>query len=749
MFLTTMIISTKAILVCASITLAAPMSAQNVTETQQDSITVDSLFLGQDYELGEVTVTAQRKLVKAEIDKTTYDVEHDKESKTKNILEILRKVPLVTVDAQENVKIKGSSSFKVYRNGHPDPSFQGSTLKDILKAIPASTIKKIEVITDPGAKEDAEGTQYILNIVMLSNSQFGGVMANLYTNVNTLTGETGEGAFVTAQMGKLVVSANYGYQFTKQESEGDFDIVYKTNGQRLKQLSDVDAKVNVHYGNINASYDIDSLNLATVSFGGYYYTAPNISMLMRNTAYEATGNMLYKYDNAILYDKYGYYNFNGRFDYQHKTHLDGEVLTASYMLSTTRSRQNQADTFQNMQNMPVAYTGHLTNTTENFLEQTFQVDYVRPFGKMLKWEVGAKYINRNNKSDVAQRYVGNEDMNQNTQLHHLTQVAAAYTEGILSLGKWSARAGVRYEYTHINAKYPLKTNEDFKKRLSDWVPSASLRYSFNETQSIKLSYSTSINRPGISYLNPAVIQNVSSMTYGNPDLNSSRQYSYNLDYHYFTPKLSFEVGPFLSYSNNQITSLNFLKDNTMVTTYCDYMHFKSIGAWLWCQMTPWKGSQITLNLSAQRNIFQDLPAQLSLGKWGGWASVNYSQTLFWKLNLGLFAGASLGHDAQNTTKLSGTTYYSLVSLQRSFLKDDRLTLSVAFNDIIGPHYKKWTSQYVQGDYTGYDSSGTYNKAIRLSASIRLGRIKASVKTVDKSIENNDVVGGLGKSTSKK
>ncbi len=730
--------------------MATPAWAQTSLTLPTDSADVDSLFMGNDYELGEVTVTAQRKLVKMDIDKTTYDVEHDEEAKTKNVLEILRKVPMVSVDAQENVKIKGSSSYKVYRNGHPDPSFQGSTLKDILKAIPANTIKKIEVITDPGAKEDAEGTQYILNIVMQSNTRFGGVMAQLYTNVNALKGETGEGAYVSAQLGKLVLSLNYGYQLSKQDQAGESETVYKTNGQRMTDAYASDSKINVHYGNINASYDIDSLNLATVSFGGYYYNVGlNGQAWAKAGAYDASGTLLYKYDNLFDYPKYNYYNFNGRFDYQHKTHLDGEVFTASYMMSTTRSVQSETSVYQNMVNMPVSYNGIQNYNTEKFLEQTAQVDYVRPFGKAFKWEIGAKYINRSNKSDVVRQYDGAEDMNQHTKFDHLTQVFAAYTEGILSLGKMSARAGVRYEYTYINAKYPFKSDDNFKKHLRDLVPSASLRYAFDDINSLKFSFSTNINRPGISYLNPAVTENVSSISYGNPDLNSSRNYQFSLDYAYVTTNFTFECGPFFNMCNNSITSYSFLKDNKQVSTYCDYMRYKAFGAWAWAQVKPWKGGQLSVNLSGTKIIFRDLPAQLSLGKWQGWASFDFSQDLFWKLKLGADAGTTLGHSVGSPLFVGGKSYYYMMSLQRSFLKDDRLTIGLSAMNVIGPHGRPTTSYTVQGDYTGYNRSTYYAKSVRITASIRLGRIKASVKQVDKSINNNDVVGGLSNSANKK
>ena len=121
------------------------MAALPAAAAEPDSLAIDTMSY--------VTVTAQRKLVKNDIDKLTYDVANDETARTKNTLDMLRSVPLVTIDGQENISIKGSPSFKVYRNGHPDPTLSSQNLKDVLKSIPASQIKKVEVITDPGAKK--------------------------------------------------------------------------------------------------------------------------------------------------------------------------------------------------------------------------------------------------------------------------------------------------------------------------------------------------------------------------------------------------------------------------------------------------------------------------------------------------------------------------------------------------------------------------------------------------------------------
>ena len=123
---------------------------------QTDSTSVKNDSVTWSTELEGVTVKAQRQLIRQEIDRVGYDVQADEESKTQTVMDMLRKVPMVTVDGEDNIKVKGNSSFKIYKNGHLDPSLTQNA-KEILKSMPASMVKRIEVITDPGAREDAEG----------------------------------------------------------------------------------------------------------------------------------------------------------------------------------------------------------------------------------------------------------------------------------------------------------------------------------------------------------------------------------------------------------------------------------------------------------------------------------------------------------------------------------------------------------------------------------------------------------------
>ena len=173
-------------------------SAQgDACQSKNDSITWNK-------ELEGVVIKAQRQLIKQEIDRIGYDVQADEESKTQTVMDMLRKVPMVTVDGQDNILVKGNSSFKIYKNGHLDPSLSKNA-KEVFKSMPASMVKRIEVITDPGAREDAEGVDAILNIVMVNGSKMSGitgVVSASYTSLN----HPNLYASLTGQLGKLLMS---------------------------------------------------------------------------------------------------------------------------------------------------------------------------------------------------------------------------------------------------------------------------------------------------------------------------------------------------------------------------------------------------------------------------------------------------------------------------------------------------------------------------------------------------------------
>ena len=316
-------------------------------------------------QLEGIEVTAQRQLIKQEVDRIGYNIQADADSKTNNVLTMLRKVPMVSVDAQDEIRVNGQTNFKIFRNGHPDPSLSRNA-KDILKAMPASSVKRIEVITEPGAKYDAEGTTLILNIVMADNSTLKGVsgMASARTDNK---GALGGSLNLTTQLDKVVLSVDYGIHHDGNNGQGYRTSSlnrYTQSGAELQGSSifDVD-KVTVHFGDVSASWEPDSLNLFSWSLSGFAYNYAG-NGLNDNQMRDPAGSPIYNYSmkNCTKADSY---NFDTRLDYQHRTRLKGESITLSYMLSAFRNKNKDNSFYTESMNMPVPYDGIDQDGKEN------------------------------------------------------------------------------------------------------------------------------------------------------------------------------------------------------------------------------------------------------------------------------------------------------------------------------------------------------------------------------------------------
>ena len=715
-----------------------PMAAS----AQQDSTSVSNDSITWNKELDGVVVKAQRQLIKQDIDRIAYDVQADEESKTQTVMDMLRKVPMVTVDGQDNIQVKGNSNFKVYKNGHLDPSLTKNA-KEVFKAMPASAVKRIEVITDPGAREDAEGVDAILNIVTLANTRMQGVTGVLSSSINTL-GHSNFYSSLTSQLGKLMLSVDYGYNgMTRHDSYNRVENsrTYLDTGNTMLSGSEGSNPGDIHYADIDASYDIDSLNLLSASFGGYFYKL-NVQGDGYNNMYNPAGKQLYSYDNSYWMPGYNHHSWNGRFDYQHKTHLDGERLTLSYMLALTRQHTDQESAYTELQNVSFPYTGWLMSERERFTEHTFQIDWLRPLGRGHQLEVGAKYIDRNNNSHSAQTFFG-IDADTSDDFQHTTRVFAGYADYIFRAAKFSARAGLRFEYSYMRGSYPDGKNTAFDKHLGDWVPQATLKYQLTDAQSLKLNYTTSINRPGISYLNPAVIVSPSSVSQGNPQLSSSHTQRISLVYTYMMPNLTLQLAPGYNAYNSGIGSIVTAKNDVRYYSYDNILRYWRFSVEQYLQWKPFDATTLVFNNNVRYEHYEHPSLCYSNHGWSDNYSISLQQRLPLKLRLSVSAYGKLGHSPSSVYNIQHDYFDYYASLQRSFLKGDRLTIRFTAN---APFNKYWTmeAETVNGDFRGYERSWNRNRSFAISASWRFGSLKSRVKKTDYTIDNSDVVGGISK-----
>ena len=724
-----------------SLLLAAGVG-EAAAQTQADSTSVKNDSITWNKELEGVEIKAQRQLIKQEIDRIGYDVQADEESKTQTVMDMLRKVPMVTVDGQDNILVKGNSSFKIYKNGHLDPSLSKNA-KEVFKSMPASMVKRIEVITDPGAREDAEGVDAILNIVMVNGSKMSGitgVVSAAYTSLN----HPNLYASLTGQLGKLLMSVDYGYGgMSSRETENSThtERSFLDTGNKILLHSDGSNPGGIHYTNLNASYDIDSLNLVSASFGGYFYKL-NVQGDSKTSLNSASSQPIYSFSNHYWMPGYSHSSWNGRFDYEHKTRRKGERFTLSYMLALTRQHSDQENTYSELMNAPFSYTGSLQTERERFTEHTFQADWLRPLGKGHQLEIGTKYIDRNNNSHNTQEFYG-DDLLTNDEFQHTTRVLAGYADYIYNHEKWSARAGLRYEYSFMKGSYPDGKKESFNKHLNDWVPQASLKYQLTDAQSLKLNYTTSINRPGISYLNPAVVISPTIIYQGNPQLVSSRTQRISLVYSYILPNLTLQVAPGYHHTSDGISDIQTAKDDIRYRTYDNILSYRRFSVEQYVQWKPFDGTTIVLNNNLRYEHYENPNLGYRTFGWSDNYYVNLSQKLPWKLLLYLSSYGKIGRSPSDVYTMRHSYFGYYASLQRSFLKADRLTVRIAAN---APFNKYWSSEAeaVNGNYRDFQQSWNRARSFTIAVTYRFGSLKASVKKTEHSIDNDDVVGGINK-----
>ena len=690
-----------------------------------------------------VEVVAQKPLVKAEMDKVTYSMEDDPDAKTNSTLEMLRKVPLVTVDGEENIQVNGSSNFKVHVNGKPN-SMMSNNPKEVLKSLPANSVKSIEVITDPGAKYDAEGIGGILNIITITGSSMQGYTVSLNAGVNNQGYNAG--AYGTVQVGKFTVTGNYSYNhndspgYTSSNTREDFTSdTYKY----LSQQSSGENKGNFNFGSMEGSYEIDTLNLVTFSmqmYGGSYDGQGNSQTKMLNSLREHA----YSY-NTISRSKNQWSSIGANFDYQRSFKKKGEYLTFSYRYNGSPDNSEAYTEYEDIRDYPYDLRNQHYDNDARTDEHTFQLDYTNPISDMYNIDFGAKYIMRNNKSESQyfKEYDGEYQVDENlTDNFKQTQnILAAYGDYKLKWKKMGAKVGVRYEHTFMDVEYDKMPEKNFNAGFDDIVPSMMLSYQLGQTKTLRATYNMRISRPGIWYLNPfRNTSNPTSISYGNPDLETEKSHSLGLAFSSFSAKFNVNANFGYSFVNNGIQNYSFMNNGVMESTYGNIGHTQRTSLSLWMNWNPGSKTRLSINASGSYVDLKSDEAFLRQSNSGfnGNLFLNAQQTLPWDLRFSLYGGGSTPYISLQG-KGSSYSYYGF-SLSRSFLKEKRLSVSINTSNLFHK-YLTFKNETVTDTFRSWSESKQQQRSFGLNISWRFGELKAQVKKAARSITNDDVLSG--------
>lgn len=744
-----------------------PMQRAYTVDATTRTIDLGTLLL-QDggNQLETVEVVAYKPLVKADVDKIAYSVEDDPEANTNTVIEMLKKVPMVTVDGQDNIRVNGNSSFKIYVNGKPN-NMMTKNPKEVLKSMPASSIKKIEVITNPGPKYDAEGVGGILNIVTEGKGPEG---YNATFSGRANNSSYGGGLYATVKQGKLTMSVNYnassnhspkGYTYSDRSQIGTDGTVTSstvadgyTKGHSLWQG-----------GDIEASYEIDTLRLITGSFSLSKFTSKRDALNTAFSTMPATGQRLYGY-RSPSHSKENWDDYSASLDYQRSFSVKDRLLTLSYRLesspSTSDSRYLYTDreAADDWQTFIDRMRDQRMDGDENTMEHTFQIDYTTPFAKHHTWEAGVKYILRRNKSDNDRYNLGTGDKDEtydsdnSSHYRHHNDILAAYTGYGLTLDKWSARLGLRYEHTLQKVEYLLGRGTNFHKNFDDLVPSARLGYKFSDATNLSLGYKMRINRPGIWYLNPYLDDRIpDAISQGNPNLDTEKSHAVDLQFSSYNSKLTYTLTGTYRFVNNSIESVDRLVNDrdieglpnptgkdVIYSSYANIGHIQYAGLMAYANWTPITNTRITLNGSVGYSHMSDGQSLRNHG-WCTNIDASLQQTFAktWIFNASYYV-----QTPQPTLQGKDARYqWYNFSLSKSFM-DKRLTLTAYIINPFGKRYFCYRSETVADNFRTTASSSWCQLYYGVSVSFRIGKLKASVKHTERTVENNDVKqGGRG------
>ena len=650
---------------------------QTVTLGQENPLDMGTLYIKENATmLKGVEIVAQKPLVKMDVDKMTYNVAEDEDSKSNTVLDMLRKVPMVTVDGQDNITVNGSSSFKVYVDGMPNVMFS-SNPSMVFKSMPATAVKSIEVLTNPGAKYDAEGAAGVLNIIM--NKQDGQSVQSMNGFNGTVRASAGNkqlggSVFINGQQGKLSYSANVMTSYNTPGNTTTETEQLQDNGNSQLMTSDNDLKTPFTMGSLTLGYQIDSMSVLnlTAQVNSMTMKTNGTSMTTINNGGQGTG---FSYGSTTDM-KNSRTSFNGSLDYQrffNKDHTQSLALT--YQLNYSPAKTEMTNIF-NTQSTLMDLTNRYSESKNNTTNHTFQADYTMPIGTGQTLSLGAKLQLHDATADSKYYLKDVYDPSSSSDYEYKNSILAGYGEYAGNFNKVGVKAGLRYEHTWQDVEYHLGNGEDFTKNYGSLVPTASLQYTLSQSSNLGLTYNMRISRPGISYLNPYVDKtNPIAISYGNPELGVEKNHNLSLVYNLFTPKLMVNLNLHHNFVDNAISQYSFYDaENLLNTTYGNIVKRHQTGLNGYVNYLLTKDTRIFFNGGVNYlDLRSDALAQSNSG-WTANAMVGLQQTLPWDLKLSAFAITS----TKNYTLQGWSGGFNLVtaSLSKSLLKD-KLNLSVS------------------------------------------------------------------------
>ena len=518
--------------------------------------------------LDEVTVTGQAAVVENKIDRIVYNADKDVTLGAGDATDLLRKVPLLSVDLDGNVSLRGSTNVRILINGKPSSMFSGN-VGDALKMFPAEQIKSVEVITAPSAKYDAEGTSGIINIVT-KKGRIDGLTGTL--NVAPGNQRSTSSLNLNAARGRFGVNGGgFAYYSYPRDGKFDFERGPIVDGERqapeLEQHGLTTTSRFGYHGRFGAFYDLNAYNSinSNARFGGF--TTSRDGNINARLALGGGDQQTARISNNDVLNN----NLDWTTDYVRTFPGSEREFSISFLLNR---QVNRTDILLNQSgNSPELDIDELSNNDGINLESTFQMDYVHPFSKKVKLEMGGKAILRNIDSDfrfdefnpVTNSY--EQDYVRSDQFDYQQNVYASYLSLTATLSdKYSLLTGLRFEQTDINGNFKFNENT-FSNSYSNLLPNATIMRKLAGFSSVKLSYNQRIQRPSLRFINPFVDQqDPNSITFGNPQVKPELSHNFETGYNTYIKGVVLNASLYYRHTTDVIQQI-LTVDSVSITTY--------------------------------------------------------------------------------------------------------------------------------------------------------------------------------------
>jgi len=514
--------------------------------------------------LSEVEVVEEASLVETKIDKIVYNADKDVTNAGGDAGDVLRKVPMLSVDLEGNVSLRGSQNIQILINGKPSGMFANGTA-DALKMIPADQIKKVEVITSPSAKYDGEGSGGIINIITQKKQVQG---YNVSVNGSVGTRQNNGNIGINAASGRLGFNANAGFWHSwPQDATLDFvreDFDGETLVSSYVQEGITTSSRTGFFGKAGLNYDLNAYNniSTSINFRGFRFVtdAPTEAVYT-----EDFGQMFTEITNRRADGKTLNGGFDWSTDYRRTFKKEGQEFSAAFLLNGNVSNL-ESDIASSSSSIGFDFLEAQENIGDN-KEYTTQVDYVHPFTKAVKLEIGGKSVIRRIDSDYQFEQFDDADDSfkvdptRTNEFKYQQDVYAGYASFTFTFPKdIGIIAGARYEHTAIAGDFESQI-ESFDNSYHNILPSVIISKKTNMFSSLKLSYNQRIQRPSLFYINPYRNDiDRRNVTQGNPNLEPELVHQIELGYNTYIKGLVLSAAVYYRHTEDLIEAIVVVND---------------------------------------------------------------------------------------------------------------------------------------------------------------------------------------------